>query len=275
MWEDATPKPAREDPAPPGNRPDRRPAEPDTAGDNLVLWAQILLVGLALAGLFAAKQLHLPVYDTLCSAFTQALNQPGVDAFGGERQLVRFVQTGLATLEDAAAQVAVGLTDHLSTAETARPAHGKSAPEAPAGASLDSYLPNFALALPLPEGFTRTSGYGWRDDPLTSDGSEDFHLGLDLAAAEGTPVYAAADGTVRWSGLGQSYGNYLRILHEGGDETLYAHMQYLFVHPGQRVTQGQVIGTVGQTGDVTGPHLHFELLHGGIRHDPTQALQLA
>ena len=51
MWEDATPKPVREDPAPPGNRPDRRPAEPDTAGDNLVLWAQILLVGLALAGL--------------------------------------------------------------------------------------------------------------------------------------------------------------------------------------------------------------------------------
>ena len=131
------------------------------------------------------------------------------------------------------------------TAESARAAHGQPARAAPAGASTESYQPAFALALPLPAGFAPTSGYGWRDDPLTADGSEDFHLGADLAAAEGTPVYAAADGVVRWSGLGQSYGNYLRILHADGDETLYAHMQYLFVHPGQQVRQGQVIGHGG------------------------------
>ena len=80
---------------------------------------------------------------------------------------------------------------------------------------------------------------------------------------------------MRTAALGSSYGNYVRILHEAGDETLYAHMQYVFVRPGQKVRQGQQIGTVGQTGNVTGPHLHFELLHAGIRYDPTQALGLA
>ena len=268
MWEDATPKPVPEEPQN-NARPEAR-----SSGENLVLWAQILLVGLALAGIFAARQLDLPVYDKVRNVLTQALQQPGLDGFDGERNLLRFVQTGMNRLQ----QTAVEVTETLSapvTAESARPAHGQPEPDAPAGASSESYLPDFALALPLPDGFTTTSGYGWRDNPLTEDGSRDFHLGRDLAAAEGSPVYAAADGMVRRAGTGDSYGNYLRILHAGGDETLYAHMQYLFVHAGQQVRQGQIIGTVGQTGDVTGPHLHFELLHGGIRYDPSQALGLA
>ena len=72
-----------------------------------------------------------------------------------------------------------------------------------------------------------------------------------------------------------SYGNYVRLLHPGGDETIYAHLQYLFVRPGQQVQAGQCLGTVGQTGNATGPHLHFELLHAGVRYDPTQALARA
>ena len=64
-------------------------------------------------------------------------------------------------------------------------------------------------------------------------GGTDFHLGHDLAAATGTPVLAAADGVVRVAGKHASYGNYLRILHADGDETLYAHMQYLFVSTGR------------------------------------------
>ena len=78
---------------------------------------------------------------------------------------------------------------------------------------------------------------------------------------------------VRTAGSHKSYGNYVRILHADGDETLYAHMQYLFVRAGERVTAGQTLGTVGQTGNATGPHLHFEILHKGLRYDPAQALQ--
>ena len=104
---------------------------------------------------------------------------------------------------------------------------------------------------------------------------DDFHIGNDLAAAQGTPVLAAADGVVRMAGSHKSYGNYLRILHADGDETLYAHMQYLFVKAGECVTAGQSLGTVGETGNATGPHLHFELLHAGVRYDPTRALAKA
>ena len=104
---------------------------------------------------------------------------------------------------------------------------------------------------------------------------DDFHIGNDLAAAQGTPVLAAADGVVRMAGSHKSYGNYLRILHADGDETLYAHMQYLFVKAGECVTAGQILGTVGETGNATGPHLHFEILHHGLRYDPAEALQNA
>lgn len=88
-------------------------------------------------------------------------------------------------------------------------------------------------------------------------------------------VLAAADGVVRMAGSHKSYGNYLRILHADGDETLYAHMQYLFVKAGECVTAGQILGTVGETGNATGPHLHFEILHRGLRYDPAEALQNA
>ena len=62
-------------------------------------------------------------------------------------------------------------------------------------------------------------------------------------------------------------------MHADGDETIYAHMQYLFVSTGAVVTAGQVLGVVGETGNATGPHLHFEILHKGLRYDPAQALQ--
>ena len=143
----------------------------------------------------------------------------------------------------------------------------------PAYAKEESYTPDFALCFPLPESTSRkTSGYGWRTDPMGGLGT-DFHIGNDLAAAEGTPVLAAADGVVRIAGSHKSYGSYLRLLHADGDETLYAHMQYLFVKAGETVTAGQILGTVGETGNATGPHLHFEILHKGLRYDPAQALQ--
>ena len=162
---------------------------------------------------------------------------------------------------------------HLpATPESARTAHGQPSP--PAYARTDSYTPGFPLQFPLPGQSRKTSGYGWRTDPMGGLG-DDFHIGNDLAAAQGTPVLAAADGVVRMAGSHKSYGNYLRILHADGDETLYAHMQYLFVKAGECVTAGQILGTVGETGNATGPHLHFEILHRGLRYDPAEALQNA
>ena len=104
------------------------------------------------------------------------------------------------------------------------------------------------------------------------------HLGIDLGASQGTPVKAAKAGTVNWvqhwdgyskSG-NQSYGNVVRIAHADGKTTLYAHLHTIAVRHGQSVNQGQVIGTVGNTGNSFGAHLHFEVATASPfkRHNP-------
>lgn len=97
------------------------------------------------------------------------------------------------------------------------------------------------------------------------------HTGMDLAIGQGTPIYAAASGTVSFSGWAgdYSYGNMVQINHGGGVSTLYGHMQYTpSVWYGQGVSAGQLIGYVGSTGNSTGPHLHFETLVNGVPTNP-------
>ncbi|MEV8544535.1 peptidoglycan DD-metalloendopeptidase family protein [Streptomyces sp. NPDC051572] len=93
------------------------------------------------------------------------------------------------------------------------------------------------------------------------------HTGLDFAAPVGTPIYAPADGTVTFTGDGGSYGNLTKIQHADGVVTYYAHQSAFAVRKGQAVTRGQRIGSVGATGNVTGPHLHWEVRLPGVR-DP-------
>ena len=129
--------------------------------------------------------------------------------------------------------------------------------------------PTGTLQWPLPVAGTITSQFGHRVDPITGEVS--FHTGTDIACAEGTPILAAADGTVTVAnGLdswGGSYGYYIQIDHGGGLETLYAHCSSICVTTGQQVQAGQVIGFVGHTGRVTGNHLHFEVHINGSRTD--------
>ena len=129
--------------------------------------------------------------------------------------------------------------------------------------------PTGMLQWPLPVAGTITSRFGHRVDPITGEVSS--HTGTDIACAEGTPILAAADGTVTVAnGLdswGGSYGYYIQIDHGGGLETLYAHCSSICVTTGQQVQTGQVIGYVGHTGRVTGNHLHFEVHVNGVRRD--------
>lgn len=113
---------------------------------------------------------------------------------------------------------------------------------------------------------TLTSGYGLRENP--TGGGEEFHYGLDIAAAEGTEITAFADGTVRASGDSNSYGKYIIIDHVNGTASLYAHLSRADVQVGDAVTMGEPIAAVGQTGNATGPHLHFELQQGGAFVNP-------
>ena len=94
------------------------------------------------------------------------------------------------------------------------------------------------------------------------------HRGTDYAAPTGTPVYAAGDGRVIQSGYTRSNGNYVFIKHGDKYVTKYLHLHKRRVKAGQRVSQSQVIGTVGATGSATGPHLHYEFLMDGRHRNP-------
>ena len=94
------------------------------------------------------------------------------------------------------------------------------------------------------------------------------HRGTDYAAPRGTPVYAAGDGRIVEAGYTRSNGNYVFIQHGEGFKTHYLHLNKKRVKRGERVTQGQVIGTVGSTGAATGPHLHYEFLVNGVHRNP-------
>ncbi len=107
----------------------------------------------------------------------------------------------------------------------------------------------------------KTSGFGWRMHPLL--GYSRMHQGTDYGAAYGTPIRAVTDGIVNFAGWHGGHGNMVKLTHNGGLGSGYAHMSRIAVSPGARVVQGQVIGYVGSTGLSTGAHLHFEVYRGG------------
>jgi murein DD-endopeptidase MepM/ murein hydrolase activator NlpD len=117
---------------------------------------------------------------------------------------------------------------------------------------------------------TVTAGFGQRMDPFTGEGN--FHNGVDIAAPAGTLVRAAADGILFHAGPDAGYGNEALIDHGYGLTTKYGHLKNLKVFVGQEVSRGQIIGTVGMTGRATGPHLHYEVLVGGIPVNPANYL---
>jgi murein DD-endopeptidase MepM/ murein hydrolase activator NlpD len=98
------------------------------------------------------------------------------------------------------------------------------------------------------------------------------HRGVDYAASTGTPVYASGDGRVAASGYSRANGNYVFVSHANNITTRYLHLHKRTVKAGQRVKQGQLIGTVGSTGLATGPHLHYEFLVNGVHRNPRTVL---
>lgn len=126
---------------------------------------------------------------------------------------------------------------------------------------------NLGISLIRPVSGTLTSRFGERSRIRSS-----AHTGLDISASRGTPIVAAADGTVTYSGRKGSYGNMLVITHSNGVQTYYAHCDRLLVSAGQTVAAGQQIATVGSTGNSTGPHLHLEIRVDGLAYNPQNYL---
>jgi hypothetical protein len=115
-------------------------------------------------------------------------------------------------------------------------------------------------------GFKANSEFGMRKHPIHGDVR--MHDGLDYSARAGTPILASGSGTVVFAGTRGGYGNTIEIDHGDGLVTRYAHMSQFSVANGATVAQGQMIGAVGATGNVTGAHLHFEVLRNGRAQNP-------
>lgn len=126
--------------------------------------------------------------------------------------------------------------------------------------------------LVMPVTGTVTSSFGTREDPV--DGSESFHYGVDLGAEAGEKIRCAASGTAAEVGEHEAYGNYILVCHNEQIYTFYAHCESVLPKAGEEIQAGQMIGTVGNTGKSTGPHLHFEIRDGDTWLDPADFLKL-
>jgi murein DD-endopeptidase MepM/ murein hydrolase activator NlpD len=229
--------------------------------------SSVALVDSALAVDRAVKRVALRAQETLGIASTERTPD----------EVVTPIQAAQAAVDAAQADVdhatgdlrAVANGDALITALlTGKPPAGDALAQRIAGAQVGQPNPpglEGLFALPIP-GAPLASPYGFRIDPF--GGNVGFHPGIDLSAVQGTPIRAAAAGTVLSAGSEGGYGNAVVLDHGDSVATLYGHMVSVAASPGQHVEEGDVIGYVGSTGVSTGPHLHFEVRVHGVTVDP-------
>lgn len=172
--------------------------------------------------------------------------------------------------------------EHAAQASQSSSSSGSSSGSSSSGSSNSG---SSSVIVPSGSGFAwPTPGFTYLSSPWREDRETYNHGGIDIAGTGimGTPVVAAADGTViasnsscthNWGksyscGCGGGYGNYVMISHAGGKMTVYGHLTSLTVSTGQSVSRGQIIGYVGSTGNSTGPHLHYECRLNGVRYNP-------
>jgi murein DD-endopeptidase MepM/ murein hydrolase activator NlpD len=125
-------------------------------------------------------------------------------------------------------------------------------------------------AYPVEENALRIRAFGMERDPFT--GRRGLHAGVDFSLRPGSPVFAAGKGHVVETGRDALWGNYVRLRHTERVETFYAHLQKIEVRRGERVARAEELGSMGQSGVATGPHLHFEMILDGERVDPLRYL---
>ncbi|NET32403.1 MAG: M23 family metallopeptidase [Cyanothece sp. SIO1E1] len=130
-------------------------------------------------------------------------------------------------------------------------------------AALDAATPK---GQPLKIGAQVSSEFGLRRNPF--GGGYEFHNGIDLKGAYGTPIYATGTGKVERAEFSRGYGYHVVVDHDYGYRTLYAHMSEMAVADGDQIQRGQLIGYIGSTGRSSGPHLHYSIYHQGSTVDP-------
>lgn len=243
----ARPKPEK----PMSRREKRRLLRLSVSGILLILVVAVKLLMPDVTEAYRDKLLHLMGEDTDFVAAFSAVGK-AFSAEGGIRDTLEEAYTavfGEKEPEEAAAPAptAAAVFSGVYTPESL-----------PSCAELTQRVLGFSYAPPL-EGAV-TSGFGYRLHPVAEE--EKFHYGVDLEASEGDAIRAFADGTVGVVARSSQLGNYVTVNHEGGFSTLYAHCRQVTATAGQTVRCGDRLAEVGQTGNATGPHLHFEI-HSG------------
>ncbi|SDM03994.1 Peptidase family M23 [Geodermatophilus siccatus] len=230
-----------EDPRVPAPRPVRRSASGPRRGP-------LLLTALVVGGLVASVTGVSNASDVPAGPDSVLDAQMELATAGDEVEALPMASITEAEAQARLAEVAA------SRAERA------AAEAAAAEAAREAARPKAVLPV---DGARFTSGYGGRWGT--------FHYGIDLAAPMRTPEYAAMDGVVLRAGSASGFGLAVYVLHENGDVTVYGHMEDILVEPGQYVEAGETIALLGNRGQSTGPHLHFEVHQGGMngkRIDP-------
>ena len=173
-----------------------------------------------------------------------------------------------------AAEAARRKQEEMARAAAAAAAAAASASSGSSGGSSSAGAPvvsgNGTFTHPCPGLTYISSEFGWRAQPLP--GASTNHKGMDFAAPTGTPIYAAAGGTVTTATYSGNAGNLIVINHGNGLQTYYMHCHAMYVSAGQQVSKGQNIGAVGTTGNSTGPHLHFQVMLNGTPTNPRNYL---
>ncbi|MGW5572915.1 M23 family metallopeptidase [Nocardia thailandica] len=238
---------------------------------------RVLIAGLLAVALFAASDTR--ILSELGGEPAPGEAQPVALAYPPQlqntpqsvRRMLTAIANGEKRREAAVVAAASRATLERAKAEAAAAASGEWQPWI---SSAPTTVPNVVVpgtALPgggfsLPARGLFTSGFGSRWGTL--------HRGIDIAAAIGSPIYAVADGTVIDAGPAQGFGLWVRIRHDDGTITVYGHMYDFFVSVGERVPAGMQIARIGNRGDSTGPHLHFEVIQNGEHIDPQPWLAL-
>ncbi|MEV0076058.1 M23 family metallopeptidase [Nocardia neocaledoniensis] len=256
---------------------ERRPSR-DRGVRQVLIERRVLIAGVAIVAVFVAadaqranvpsdRPVALGEAQHVAIAYTpQLLPNPQSSS-----RLLAAIAAGEKRREAAVVAAAARATLERAKAEAAAAASGEwqdwmgqRAPVVPGVMVPGSTPSGGGFSLPAKGAFT--SGFGSRWGTM--------HRGIDIAAPIGSPIYAVADGTVVEAGPAQGFGLWVRIRHDDGTISIYGHMYDFFVSQGERVPAGMQIARIGNRGDSTGPHLHFEIVQNGQHVDPQAWLAL-
>ena len=251
---------------------------------------QCLICGLIISGVFITSKISPATFERIKEDYARIMQK---DMSAGEfaddiKNAASYFTSQADVLQASSNEVKAEITEEYTiesfevigdeTGETV--AVGEIVPEGSGGGDMQgkeaakgtSFAPYYVSVDPvLPVKNARiTSKFGYRTNPVS--GNYGFHTGLDLAAAEGTPVAASFYGRVVETGSSDVWGNYVLLEHSESFCTYYCHLSEIYVNEGAVIRQGETIGLVGSTGWSTGPHLHFEVRINGVRVNPATLL---